>query len=235
MKRNRIEALITLANALPYPFDIDYPKNLFEAEYSEKSGIRPPPVRHNPLNPPTVSELRFEEAKRRKITLGGKSLSFKFLKLFLDQFPIPEHPGLYEWLGVTVNEQNSEELYRRCLRLEKVVSQLKIYGRYNLARSDDFKLTKTPAPAKYDRWPRWRTGKIVDFPELLKITNAWLEVERGVLTIQIAPWLKELEGLPVNKIMECPICATLFYRSRLDKSACSAQCGNTLRVRRNRR
>jgi len=68
---------------------------------------------------------------------------------------------------------------------------------------------------------------------MVMLTLGWKQNE-GFWQNQVAPWMKELEGLPVDKIMECPICAKLYYRSRVDKSPCQGRCANILRVRRAR-
>lgn len=44
-------------------------------------------------------------------------------------------------------------------------------------------------------------------------------------------FLRSIEGVEVTRLRRCPVCGRFFWAQREDKSACSARCGDTYRVR----
>jgi hypothetical protein len=53
----------------------------------------------------------------------------------------------------------------------------------------------------------------------------------GVLTLEIAPILRLLDGIEADRIRLCPICDKLFWAGRRDKTTCSQRCAGTWRQR----
>jgi predicted nucleic acid-binding Zn ribbon protein len=58
--------------------------------------------------------------------------------------------------------------------------------------------------------------------------------EEGLLAVSVDGILRTLLNTEIDRLRECPVCASVFWASRLDQKGCTLRCGDILRKRRAR-